>query len=1297
MPLDPLTHLPTKDESLANSIKALKFGITKPKELKFEDSIPLGGLGIDAKKTYDAQGVNLDRRNIFLEDVNKLRAKNQSTFKQSANATVGGLAKGVLGALEGASYVLDFDNHIKAIQGLDTTEKNWFAEAMISGKEGLDKSLPIYREDPNTVLDWDDPAFYLESWRELVNSAVQFAVPGGAITKGFSALGKLSKANKLVSYLSHVSPTFAKIVGGAPSALVMNEMEGKIMGLELADEIGEELRPLLDSGEITLEEFNQAKMEAHNNMVSMNKLLLPVTMFQLPGVMKGAQYTRNLLKERTIKNRFKDFGKSIIAPNSDNLILQNLGEGAEEIAQGVMSGESKYQALKGIGKEEGSELFIDRLIEYASKDETLLEGMMGFFGGGIQRILTETASGKYTKASREQHSKLLQEQKAMQSQMENYFTGKLESAAPFRMAKNKAMQSGDIASAEAIDNMMFAREAVNHFKLGTTEMLENYLNDIANGNITAEQAEYMGEDAQQKAVKLIDKLKSYEETWAKLSMSPVQHDIFTNRVTRNALAESLTHYENSLSEIDNSIRTEITNNLIPLLKNSKDTTYDIDAVLDAVHQDLKDKDAGKEVKRDLSSDLNKLIVATSNLENIYDYFNTKNNITKAKAHLSEYDKEYRTLKTPKGEEQRLKEIERAKEMFQKTHEFKSETETESITTPKKDDFIEDKLGNVYKVDNYNKEKDTWELSTIDGRKKLNLSNKKFEDNFKNKTNNSFKRRVDKKVVDERKKETKNQTNAKTDTSKRDPIDKANKAKDTIKSPTNPKDVEPKTFDDTKKTNTTAEVKINKENETREPNRLTWKSSNNISGNSKDSSKRAQDLADYLENPNNPIKGTTVKIEKDKDFENGIKVTLLDNEGNVITNNDTEISLYIPEPKGNSEEDNILKAYRESLLKSIEENNGIVYSTIDSISPGYLQWTNNKTNLDVATGIKAEDLDLSILIQAGKFFTGKRNGNYVQDYTLMRYDNSEIGGVYVKVKTSNGTVFPLRVTLNTVSDEDANLITNLYLELLNNKKINDVVSDEIKKQIKSSPVLKGIVGVFPDFNNVTYNQLLGVLIHEGHNAKEFSEFPVWIDKRTLYYGKGDFHNSMSLKDLQENPQPFIDWLTSYKIKNVDVDHLANPKYKKYLVESGTLQTKALFNERGIVFAQPQIKISNSISLNTSVESTEDISEQSEQLNDIFEKAIEEKEKSSNNENDKKNEEINEEMLENSNFEIENIIKNDLIEYQDMLFTTEKITASKRKSVSDILELFEIYKTEILSGEINVDVIKEQFKEIIKNCK
>ena len=74
-----------------------------------------------------------------------------------------------------------------------------------------------------------------------------------------------------------------------------------------------------------------------------------------------------------------------------------------------------------------------------------------------------------------------------------------------------------------------------------------------------------------------------------------------------------------------------------------------------------------------------------------------------------------------------------------------------------------------------------------------------------------------------------------------------------------------------------------------------------------------------------------------------------------------------------------------------------------------------------------------------------------------------------------------------------------------------------------------------------------------------------------------------------------------------------------------------------------------------------------------------------------------MLENSNFEIENIIKNDLIAYQDMLFTTEKITASKRKSISDILELFEIYKTEILSGEINVDVIKEQFKEIIKNCK
>jgi len=107
--------------------------------------------------------------------------------------------------------------------------------------------------------------------------------------------------------------------------------------------------------------------------------------------------------------------------------------------------------------------------------------------------------------------------------------------------------------------------------------------------------------------------------------------------------------------------------------------------------------------------------------------------------------------------------------------------------------------------------------------------------------------------------------------------------------------------------------------------------------------------------------------------------------------------------------------------------------------------------------------------------------------------------------------------------------------------------------------------------------------------------------------------------------------------------------------------------------------------------------SEEVNDIFEKAIKEKEKKSKNKNEIKNEELNKSKLKNDNFEIENSIKNNLIEFQEMLFANKKITSSQKESLTDILELFEIYKDSLLSGEIDIEVIKEEFNQLLENCK
>ena len=102
--------LSTPKSNASNRIKGLSSASIRPSQL---------GL-LNAEELPE----DIDRNfNVFTEDVRGIRADQQSGAAQGFNAIVGGVASGLATAVEDVSYLVDFDNHLKAINGGDTWKR----------------------------------------------------------------------------------------------------------------------------------------------------------------------------------------------------------------------------------------------------------------------------------------------------------------------------------------------------------------------------------------------------------------------------------------------------------------------------------------------------------------------------------------------------------------------------------------------------------------------------------------------------------------------------------------------------------------------------------------------------------------------------------------------------------------------------------------------------------------------------------------------------------------------------------------------------------------------------------------------------------------------------------------------------------------------------------------------------------------------------------------------------------------------------------------------------------------------
>lgn len=514
---------------------------------------------------------------LNIEEIQRQRAKNQPIGGKAFNAIVGGVTSGILTSIEDMAYILDFENNINRLRGLENVESNFIADIMKRGKEDLEKVMPIYKRS-DKVFDWSDPGFYFSALKGILDSAVGFAIPGMVASKGIGAIQRAARLSKYLGFMKG-SQTTQQMINAGLSGYITNFGEGKMMALEqfenslaqMEDGLFEEnfniLKernpeiPLIElekmAEEVTQSQLNTSKRkefetiagEQANVFINRNKIFAITDAIGLHGIYKGKGLTRNMLKAKGIGPMAKRLTKF----SSDNLLLQAAKEGAEEIGQNVLQMEGEYQSAKraGFGLEDTPEDFTERMLQFATSDKALLEGMMGLFGGGPQRILTEAVSGNYLRSSKESYKKRYEEQQNQIKANTEFLNAKLGEYSTAIGYRKAAIERGEDNHVEFLKSLQFVSVAANNLYLGTTENLERRLKDISGGVSEEERiANGWDEDYQQQAADQLEELKRMEKRFKSYTRYEDQSKIFLNRETRRLIQKDRELVQEELDEVN---------------------------------------------------------------------------------------------------------------------------------------------------------------------------------------------------------------------------------------------------------------------------------------------------------------------------------------------------------------------------------------------------------------------------------------------------------------------------------------------------------------------------------------------------------------------------------------------------------------------------------------------------------------------------------------------------------------------------------------------------------------------------
>ncbi len=292
-----------------------------------------------------------DRYTPYQGDLNRYRAHEQGPLDEFGNALGRFALNTIPGIIGNTAAAFDLIN--------DEEMGNELTRAMNEVKRGVNDMLPIYRKDPGKPLDIGDSAWWFENGSALAGSAVEFLVPGAAISKTL-------RASKLLAWLGKL-PGGAKTRAfgeGLANNYLLNNAEGVITAMDVYDQV-------LSDQSIPESKRKKIASDAAAYALNMNRVNMLLNVSSTMAFLKPLRHSRGITKDFTTKAAMKAMA----------------GESAQEYAEEVinhLSVEEGKRYASALAKGEDYEMSPENIVKDIFSMEGIEAGLLGAVGGSLQ-------------------------------------------------------------------------------------------------------------------------------------------------------------------------------------------------------------------------------------------------------------------------------------------------------------------------------------------------------------------------------------------------------------------------------------------------------------------------------------------------------------------------------------------------------------------------------------------------------------------------------------------------------------------------------------------------------------------------------------------------------------------------------------------------------------------------------------------------------------------------------------------------------------------------------------------------
>ena len=477
-----------------------------------------------------------------VDELNKIRAANQSNWQQAGHAVARVATNIVPQIVSGFASMVDIPGYFSAEEAANNEIVNWAQDL----KKTVDEDwFPIYEEEPQS-MNISDPAWWMSRGSGLVESIGSFAatglVGGKLISGGLKGIGAITKGKDLTRAIigAEKSKNLLTAASTVTNAVAMNQAESVISATQVFKDTYQEK---LDQG-WKKDKAKQAASEAAATTMQLNKINILFNLTSARAFVSPLKSSREILKKATGLGKVGHVaieGGQEAAEELVNLVAEKAGT-----AKGKQESYTLNDALKDINTMEGFEAAFLGALGGMGQTGITSASEYSKYGAGSTK---DEAGNRISKVAYE-NNKYAQQQEVIDSLkakgvkvtdiMQNFKDNVL-----FQEKLEKAREKGDTAEIQKLQEDMLESQAIKAFQSGTTEILENLYKEEA-----AQDPEVVGQEHINRANDAIAQIKELEAIYNNFEDYGNVDEIFFNRANKNRATRNAKYVEQLKKQAD---------------------------------------------------------------------------------------------------------------------------------------------------------------------------------------------------------------------------------------------------------------------------------------------------------------------------------------------------------------------------------------------------------------------------------------------------------------------------------------------------------------------------------------------------------------------------------------------------------------------------------------------------------------------------------------------------------------------------------------------------------------------------